>query len=204
MDGPLQSLTLGMEIIRYSAEGKVNESEKEGLLLAMEAKDMLEDRRRDVPFLSDFGNEQLLEIKYVQVNIKEFFRTFLLAYHADTLNRSVILSAKVPPEVSESVLCDGTRLYYALSLFLQATIMHNPIGINIVLDIASEHAHGTVVSRGGHLEAGNQLHNQKLCISITDNGWRKPCQEIEKLVDLWQDQDTSGDHDLHKLNTILR
>ena len=82
--------------------------------------------------------------------------------------------------------------------------MHNPLCVTIVLDIASEHAHGTVVLSQGYFEAGNQLHNQKLCISITDNGWRKPCQEIEKLVDLWQDTDTCGDHDLHKLNAILR
>ena len=70
---------------------------------------------RDVQFLSDYGNELRFQIKYVPVNIKEYFRTFLLAPHADTLNRSVVLSAKVPPEVSESVLCDGTRLYYAIS-----------------------------------------------------------------------------------------
>jgi len=122
-----------------------------------------------VEFLSDCANELRFQIKYVQVNIKEFFRTFLLAPHADTLNRSVILSANVSPEVPETVLCDGTRLYYALSLFLQATIMHNPLCVTIVLDIASEHAHGTVVLSQGYFEAGNQLHNQKLWISFTDN-----------------------------------
>ena len=66
--------------------------------------------RRNVQFLSDFGNELRFEIKYVQVNIKEFFRIYLLAHHADTRNRSVILSANVSPEVPETVLCDGIRL----------------------------------------------------------------------------------------------
>jgi len=56
-----------------------------------------------------------------------------------------------------------------LRYILQATIMHNPLGVSIVLDIASEHAHGTVVLSQGYFEAGNQLHNQKLWISFTDN-----------------------------------
>eukprot|EP01042_Synura_sphagnicola_P000648 gene648-715_t len=96
--------------------------------MAKKAVKVLTESSKDIHNLSDTRNEGLIELQYFPVSLKEFFNSFLIAHQTYSQNRSVSLSVSIHPEVPEIVLCDAMRMYYALSIFLQTTIAHNPLG----------------------------------------------------------------------------
>jgi len=174
--GPFLSLSAGIDSVQ-SSSSKYSESESDGLLMAKKAVKVLTESSKDIHNLSDTRNEGLIELQYFPVSLKEFFNSFLIAHQTYSQNRSVSLSVSIHPEVPEIVLCDAMRMYYALSIFLQTTIAHNPLGINILISVAGEQNGLTNPAADGTF---------MLSLSLMDDGKMKPCQDIERLIYLNQ------------------
>ena len=180
MFGPLQSLG-GIEVAQ-SRNFESSDYVTDGLVTAMKATDMLKRGHEDVHLLSEMKNEEVLEMNYSPVEVKEFFSSFLLMHDTMSRNRFVTMSAHISPEVPDTVRCDSTRLYYALSILLQATLVHNPFGINIQISVTVEKC-PLGKSNTACQEGAQSLSTFILSISVVDNGKITPCQDIERLID---------------------
>jgi len=142
---PLNSLTMGIDILEYS--NNFNESDRESLLMMKGASDFMCDTLNDVQSMQKI-EEGKLELSLAPFSLREAVTKVFSTFHGTVIAKDIVLKKTFTPNVPSMLVGDRCRIEHVISNLLSNAIKFSSNGMTISVNVTADSIHimDTIIS----------------------------------------------------------